>query len=219
MGKILQEFFVKAFKFLGLVFARPEVVAVIVALAGVITFVSLSKSQKVHQAAFVRKVKKIKKIQKAYNNEKDLSKLPKLESRYNKAVKALKRRIKYALWWNRKQIVLTNPYLLDESSNANLALTNKPSFTFKDVLNEIVTAKNKKNKRAIQIVEKKAVSEMPKQVTAKANKELQKPKAEISSLKSEVNKIVPVEVKKSETNNSNMSSIYKVSKNDNEYTN
>jgi len=216
---ILQDFFAKAFRILGLIFERPAISVSIIAIASTITFVCLSKSQKVNQKAFVRKVKKIKARQKAYNNVKDLSKLPKLESLYNKAVNALKRRIKYALWWNRKQIVLTDPYLLDESSNANLALYGKPSFTFKDVLNEIITAKNQKHKRAIQIIEKKAVSEIPKQVKSKEYKELQKPKAEISSLKTEANKIVPVEIKKSETDNSNMSSIYKVSKNDNEFTN
>ena len=94
--------------------------------------------------------------------------IKKLKNKYDKAYKRLKKRIKYALWWNRKRIVLTSPLLTDETENANLALKGCPAFTFKDVLNNLLDEKNKKRKHKTQIIEKnKTISKLK---TEKKNK-------------------------------------------------
>lgn len=206
MGKII-EFFQYMPRFLESALVKPQTWVIIFVVASAITFVSLSKSQKAEQRAMVRKVKAVKKAQKAYSREKDLSKLPKKQKKYNKTLKALKRRISYALWWNKKRIILSSPYLLDTSEKANLALEGNKPFTFKDVLNEIVEAKNKKRKHKTQIIEKnKTIGE----VATKTTKQVVETKqiVEVKTLKQDERKLDSIKVEENKVL-SNMSSIYK----------
>lgn len=222
MGKVI-EFFSSLPRFLEIVFTKPQFWLATLLIVGAVTFVSVSKSQKAQQRAMVRKVKAVKVKQFAYNKEKDLSKIAQREKKYNKAVKALRSRIRYALWWNKKKIVLTSPYLLDTSEKANLALSGKKSFNFKDVLNEELEAKNKKRKQKTQIIEQNNVmNELVvenKQENKVAEKEtkLETPVVEVRTLQPQAKEISPVIVKE-KVNDDNMSSIYKTKK-DNEYIN
>ncbi|MGN1207934.1 MAG: hypothetical protein ACI4TI_00495 [Christensenellales bacterium] len=222
MGKVI-EFFSSLPRFLEIVFTKPQFWLATLLIVGAVTFVSVSKSQKAQQRAMVRKVKAVKAKQFAYNKEKDLSKIAQREKKYNKAVKALRSRIRYALCWNKKKIVLTSPYLLDTSEKANLALSGKKSFNFKDVLNEELEAKNKKRKQKTQIVEQNnvmnelVVESKQENKVAKKETKLETPVVEVRTLQPKAKEISPVIVKE-KVNDDNMSSIYKTKK-DNEYIN
>ena len=156
MGKII-EFFQNLPRFFEIILVKPQFWIIALLVASAVTFVSVSKSQKAAQRAFVKKVKNIHAKQKAFNEEKNKNKLDKRSNQYNKAIDSLKNRIKYALWWNKKKIVITNPYLLDKSENANLAIAGNQKFTFMDVLNSVVEEKSKNSKQKTKVVTKNAV--------------------------------------------------------------
>jgi len=107
------------------------------------TYLKLNRMQSVYQRALVRKVNKIKERQNAYVNEKDESKLTKLEKKHAKAVKRLEKRIKRIMFFN-KNIIITNSNLIDET---NLALPHQTPFTFNSKLDEMINAFNEKHKR------------------------------------------------------------------------
>lgn len=213
MGKIIQ-FFQVLPRFLESFLIKPQTWAIILLVAGTITFISVSKSQKAQQRALVRKVKKVKAAQRAYNRELDENKLPKLKDKYDKAYKRLKKRINYALWWNRKRIVLTSPLLTDESENANLALKGCPAFTFKDVLNNLLDEKNKKRKHKTQIIEKNKTISKLKTEKKNKNDEVKQQEQSFERLKQPPYHVNSVNTDKQEGNNvekknsDNLSSIY-----------
>jgi len=122
---------------------RGYVLPVIILVAAAAVFIKLNRMQSVYQKSLVRKVNKIKERQNEYINEKDKSKLSKLEKKHAKAVKSLERRIKRIMFFNRN-IIITNNDLVD---NANLALPNQTEFTFNSKLDEMIAAFNEKHKR------------------------------------------------------------------------
>lgn len=186
------------FRMIFLAFPTAPVMITIIAIAAVVTFVAISKSQKVQERSFVRKVKKVKEKQKAYKNEKDNNKLEARVKDYDKALKKLKKRISYALWWNKKKIVLTNPILVNETAESNLSLNGTP-FTFKDVLNEMISNKTKNEKKRTQVIEK---NKTVKQLNAKNQQKALKPVA--LKLQEPVKKIEAVKI-----DDDNLASIYK----------
>lgn len=123
---------------------RGYILSAVILLVVVVSVIRLNRMQSLYQHSLVRKVNKIKDRQKEYINEKDESKLPKLEKKHAKAVKRLERRIKRVLRYNRN-VVITNNALVDE---ANLALPSQPDFTFVSKLDELISVFNKKTKRS-----------------------------------------------------------------------
>lgn len=236
MGKII-EFFSNLPRILEIALLKPQLWLATLLIVGTITYVSVSKSQKAQQRALVRKVKAVKAKQHAYNTEKDSTKLQKREKKYNKSLIKLRKRIRYALWWNKKKIVISNPYLLDTSNNANLAIHDYPNFTFKDILNEEVEKANKKRKHKTQIIEKNGVvKELAPAAEVVKNTKIAEPVKSYAStpvkeetkestknfdetykkLETELKQAKPVQFQRSFKDSDNMSSIYKTRKNEEE---
>lgn len=122
---------------------RGYILSAIILIVVVATVIKVNRMQSLYQRSLVRKVNKIKEKQKLYLNEKDETKLPKLEKKHSKAVKRLEARIKRILRYNRN-IVITNSTLIEET---NLALPKQAEFTFVSKLDELIAEFNKKTKR------------------------------------------------------------------------
>lgn len=121
-------------------FLSPLILILAIAL-----FVHINKMQSLYQRKVIRKVKKIKERKNAYINEKQDSKLPRLERKHEKAVKSLKKTIKRIMFFN-TNIIFSNSKLKDET---NLALPHQEAFTFNSLSKSMVDEFNAKHKRRI----------------------------------------------------------------------